>query len=122
MGLFSSFSKPKVNLPWIDLTNEEQLREAIVHSTDKPVLFFKHSTRCSISSMALTRFEEKWNTENNCDIYFLDLLQFRSLSNLMAELTKVEHQSPQVIVLHGGEVIYTDTHSSINAKAIEEVL
>lgn len=122
MGLFSSFSKPKVNLPWIDLTNEEQLREAIVHSTDKPVLFFKHSTRCSISSMALTRFEEKWNTENNCDIYFLDLLQFRSLSNLMAELTKVEHQSPQVIVLQGGEVIYTDTHSSINAKAIEEVL
>lgn len=122
MGLFSFTSKPKVNLPWIELVNETQLREAIERSTEKPILFFKHSTRCSISSMALSRFEENWNVENNCEIYFLDLIANRSLSNLIAELTNVEHQSPQVIVLKNKEVIYSATHSSISASEIEKLL
>lgn len=122
MGLFSFTSKPKVNVPWIELVNETQLREAIERSTEKPILFFKHSTRCSISSMALSRFEENWNVENNCEIYFLDLLAYRTLSNLIAELTNVEHQSPQVIVLKNKEVIYSATHSSISASEIEKLL
>ena len=120
MGLFSFSSKPKVNLPWITLTTENQLREAITLSVEKPVLLFKHSTRCSISSMALSRFEENWKNENDtCAIYFLDLIAFRSLSNLIAELTHVEHQSPQVIVLSNKEVIYSASHSEIDAKEIE---
>jgi bacillithiol system protein YtxJ len=123
MGLFSFSSKPKTNLPWIELTNETQLREAIESSSEKPVLFFKHSTRCSISSMALSRFEENWKSDNEqCDVYFLDLLEYRPLSNLIAELTHVEHQSPQVIVLRNKEVIYTATHSDISASAIEKLL
>lgn len=122
MGLFSFTSKPKVNLPWIDLINEDQLKNALVQSSEKPVLFFKHSTRCSISSMALSRFEENWNTENKCELYFLDLLENRALSNLIAELTKVEHQSPQVIVLRNNEVIYSATHSSISANEIGKLL
>ena len=122
MGFFSSSSKPKINLPWIALTTENQLHEAIASSSNKPVLFFKHSTRCSISSMALSRFEENWNMENEtCTIYFLDLIAFRPLSNLIAELTHVEHQSPQVIVLSNNEVIYSASHSEIDAKEIEKL-
>ena len=122
MGLFSFSSKSKINLPWIALTTENQLREAINLSSEKPVLFFKHSTRCSISSMALSRFEENWKNETEiCSIYFLDLIAFRSLSNLVAELTHVEHQSPQVIVLSNNEVIYSASHSEIDAKEIEKL-
>ena len=122
MGFFSFSSKSKINLPWIALTTENQLREAINLSSEKPVLFFKHSTRCSISSMALSRFEENWKNETEiCSIYFLDLIAFRSLSNLVAELTHVEHQSPQVIVLSNNEVIYSASHSEIDAKEIEKL-
>jgi bacillithiol system protein YtxJ len=122
MGLFSFSSKSKINLPWIALTTENQLREAINLSSEKPVLLFKHSTRCSISSMALSRFEENWKNETEiCSIYFLDLIAFRSLSNLVAELTHVEHQSPQVIVLSNNEVIYSASHSEIDAKKIEKL-
>jgi bacillithiol system protein YtxJ len=122
MGFFSFSSKSKINLPWIALTTENQLREAINLSSEKPVLLFKHSTRCSISSMALSRFEENWKNETEiCSIYFLDLIAFRSLSNLVAELTHVEHQSPQVIVLSNNEVIYSASHSEIDAKEIEKL-
>ncbi len=122
MGLFSFISKPAVAIAWNELTSENDLHDAIEYSLNKPVLFFKHSTRCSISSMALSRFEDKWDTNEDCKLYFLDLLQFRPVSNLLSDLTKVEHQSPQVIVLFNEEVIYTASHSSIDAKQIHELL
>ena len=120
MGFFSS--KPKKQLPWIALNTEEQLKNALVEAETEPVLFFKHSTRCSISAMAFDRFEHDWNLANNCKLYYLDLISFRNVSNLMAELTHVVHQSPQVIVLRNNELIYTATHNGISAREIEQLL
>lgn len=122
MGLFSLITKTAVAIDWNELTSEGDLHDAIEYSLNKPVLFFKHSTRCSISSMALSRFEEKWDTNEDCKLYFLDLLEYRPVSNLLAELSGVEHQSPQVIVLFNEEVIYTATHSAINASEIHDLL
>ena len=121
MGLFSS--RPKKVFPWVQLTSEEQLISAFKQSNDKPVLFFKHSTRCSISSMALSRFEQNAESLSEiCDLYFIDLLEFRQISNKLEEISKVMHQSPQVIVVKNNEVIYTETHSSIDTKEIERQL
>ncbi len=124
MGLFSAFkSSDKVAFPWIELTSSEQLKQAIESSVEHPVVLFKHSTRCSISSMAKSRFESNWNTElTNVSIYYLDLIELRNISNEIAELTGVEHQSPQAIVLRNKEVIYDASHSEISAKAIENLL
>jgi len=124
MGLFSSFkSNDKVSFPWIELTSSEQLKQAIESSVENAVILFKHSTRCSISSMAKTRFESNWNTElSNVSIYYLDLIAYRNISNEIAELTGIEHQSPQAIVLKNKEVIYDASHSEISAKAIENLL
>ena len=124
MGLFSSFkSNDKVAFPWIELTSSEQLKQAIESSVNHAVILFKHSTRCSISSMAKSRFESSWNTElSNVSIYYLDLIAHRNISNEIAELTGIEHQSPQAIVLKNKEVIYDASHSEISAKAIENLL
>lgn len=114
MGLFSS--KQRKSLSWIELKSIEELDIAIEKSKEKPVLLFKHSTRCGISSMALNSFETQWNGGDEMDIYYLDLLNYRDISNAIAEKTNVFHQSPQVIVLKNNEVVYTATHSSINAQ------
>ncbi len=124
MGLFSVFkSSDKVAFPWIELTSSEQLKQAIEQSIENPIILFKHSTRCSISSMAKSRFESNWNTElTNVSIYYLDLIANRHISNEIAELTGIEHQSPQAIVLKNKEVIYDASHSEIRAKSIENLL
>lgn len=124
MGLFSSFkSNDKVAFPWIELTSSEQLKQAIESSVENAVILFKHSTRCSISSMVKSRFESNWNTElSKVSIYYLDLIAHRNISNEIAELTGIEHQSPQAIVLKNKEVIYDASHSEISAKAIENLL
>ena len=111
MGLFS---KP-VPLKWIQLTTKDQLNEALASSSEQPVLFFKHSTRCSISTMALSRFESNWNKDVACKIYFLDLITYREISNLLAEKTHVVHQ---LIVVANDQVIYTETHNGIRAQEI----
>ena len=126
MGLFSKSPKPSA-LPWVAITSTNQLNELLHNISEdivkKPVLLFKHSTRCSISSMALNGFERNWTSGNEkCDLYFVDLLAYREVSNLIAELTGIQHQSPQVIVLKGKDIVYDESHSGIDARRIESIL
>lgn len=121
MGLFGfGNKKEETTFPWKQLTSIEQLKEVLNNSSNQPALLFKHSTRCSISTMALSRFQKEWNQENETiDLYYLDLLNHRDVSNEIAELTGIEHQSPQAILVSNNEVKYTATHSSISASAIQ---
>jgi bacillithiol system protein YtxJ len=120
MGWFSRDKEEKKasGLPWERLTSVNQLKEVMNDSAEKPVLLFKHSTSCSISNMALNSFIRKWTgTQEEIDIYYLDLLSYRDVSNAIAKETGVIHQSPQVIVLKNKVVVYTATHSSIDAQS-----
>jgi bacillithiol system protein YtxJ len=120
MGIFS-FGEKKKDVPWIRMIGADQLEE-IFEKDGRPKLVFKHSTRCSISSMALSRFEKEWNQANNCDLYFLDLLAHRPISDLIAQRSEIQHQSPQVIVLIDGEVIHHSSHNGISANEIGNII
>lgn len=128
MGIFSRNKDkrkptPTPTINWNQLTSIEQLNQLVVSAQTKPVLIFKHSTRCGISSMALNSFRMTWSSDNElADIYILDLLNHRDISNEIAILTGVLHQSPQVIVLSGTEVIYDASHSQIDARKVESIL
>jgi bacillithiol system protein YtxJ len=89
---------------------------------DKESLFaiFKHSTRCSISSMAKNRVERDWDLD--FPIYYLDLIQYRSISNLIAAKSGIEHQSPQLIVFQNGLPVYDASHNAIDANEIKSNL
>lgn len=102
---------------WINLTSEEELTKAIEESNEQPVLIFKHSTRCSISSMALGRFERGWDDSSKTKTYFLDLISFRSVSDQIAEALGVMHQSPQAILIKDGKAVKDASHMNINAKS-----
>ena len=102
---------------WNQLISMDQLSELKKKSTEKPQLIFKHSTRCSISSMALSRFERS-EAASNVDFYLLDLLSFRNISNEIADQFNVHHQSPQILLIHKGECIFDESH---NAIAMDEV-
>lgn len=104
---------------WIQLTSENQLQEIRDNSKTKPQVIFKHSIRCSISSMALSRLERTY-TEMNADFYLLDLINNRGISNKIAEEFNVHHESPQILVIINGECIYDESHSAINIDEIEE--
>ena len=89
---------------WKNLTTEAQLADIDQQSAQKPVLIFKHSTRCSVSNMVLDRLIRSWKPAYNEKLtaYYLDLLNYRSISNQLAEKYGVVHESPQVLLIENG--------------------
>jgi bacillithiol system protein YtxJ len=104
---------------WIPLTDASQLVTIKERSFKQPQVIFKHSTRCSISSVAKNRLENR-EAPAGIDFYYLDLLSFRSLSHQIAEDFKVYHESPQVILIKNGECTYDESHGSISMSDIAE--
>lgn len=103
---------------WELLINLKQMEQLKDMSFQLPVLFFKHSTRCSISTMVLKRFEREWNGE--AKLCFLDLLKYRAVSNQISEQFGVEHQSPQVLLIKDGVCVFHASHNAIDAQAIND--
>lgn len=106
----------KIN--WNELTDLGQLNEIIFVSNEKPVAIFKHSTRCSVSRMALKQFENEFDLSDKVTPYFLDLIAHRDISNAIADQFGVTHQSPQLIVIKNGKAIYNVSHSDIDAEEL----
>lgn len=110
--LFSSGEKE--SLPWTNINEISQLEEIDRLSKDKPVLLFKHSTRCSISAMALGRFERSFSEEASFNPYFLDLIAHRDISNEIAARYGVRHESPQAILIRDGKAVFDTSHMGIS--------
>lgn len=107
---------------WKVLEHIDQIDQIINESWNKPVLIFKHSTRCIISKMALKNFESDFSLQNVMDAYYLDLIAYRNISNEIAEVFKVEHQSPQILLVKNGIVIYHTSHESIDANVLMKLV
>ncbi|MFZ4107146.1 bacillithiol system redox-active protein YtxJ [Flavobacterium sp.] len=107
---------------WILLTDLGHLKEITEESNNLPVVIFKHSTRCSVSRMALRHFENEFDLDGKITPYFLDLLNHRDVSNEIATKFEVVHQSPQLLLISSGKCIYNTSHSDIDAATIKEYL
>jgi len=106
-------------ISWIPLQDLGKLNEIITVSNEKPVVIFKHSTRCSVSRMALKQFENEFDLEDKVDVYFLDLLEHRDISNEIASRFGVYHQSPQLLLIKEGKCVYNVSHSDIDAEVLK---
>jgi len=108
-------------IDWQLLNTAEGIEAIKEKSTEKPQVIFKHSTRCSISSMAKRRLERNWNIdESKVDIYYLDLIAYRSISNLVSSDFGVTHQSPQILIIKNKEAVFHTSHNDISVEVIEE--
>lgn len=104
---------------WIPLKDEAGLTAIKAQSTQQPQVIFKHSTRCSISSMIKNRLE-KAQVSPKPDFHFLDLIAHRSLSNKIANDFLVAHESPQILVIKNGKCVYDESHNGISMDDIIE--
>ena len=71
--------------------------------------------------MVKSRLERGWNiNDNDIDMYYLDLLNYRNISDKIASDFNVEHQSPQLIVLSQGDVLHHASHGEIDAGILKK--
>lgn len=118
----SGDENPQSKMDWVALTDLGQLNEITDLSHENPVVIFKHSTRCSISRMALKQFENEFTLKDKVTPYFLDLLNYREISNTIASKFEVVHQSPQLIVVKAGKAVHDASHSDIDASRLADFI
>lgn len=106
---------------WENLESEAQLNAILESSEHTPVAIFKHSTRCNISSMVKDRMERKSEVlPENFKIFYLDLLNFRNISNRIADNLGVQHQSPQLLLIKNGQCVFHASHGAISTDVLSE--
>lgn len=104
---------------WKYIESEEDLKKAIESSFNLKIAIFKHSTSCFISKTVLKNFEKEIeNSDSKPELYFLDLLAHRAISNKIAEDLNIRHESPQLLVIENGKVINSASHQHISADQI----
>ncbi|MBV8327392.1 bacillithiol system redox-active protein YtxJ [Chryseobacterium sp.] len=104
---------------WKKIESEEDLSKALEESHQHKIAIFKHSTSCFISRTVLKNFErEIENSEKEVQVYYLDLLAYRPISNKIAEDFGIRHESPQLIVIENGKAVNNASHQSISLSQI----
>ena len=128
MGLLKSIfkaSEPKEEkiLPWIPLNTTAQLSYINEKSKSKTQIVFKHSTRCGISRMVMKQFVASYTlTDKEADLYYLDLLSYREISNEVGYAFQVFHESPQILIIKNGVVVAHASHGGVNAIELPEYI
>ncbi len=109
---------------WNNLEDIATLDQVKKDSQSQPVMIFKHSTSCAISNMAIHRLERSWQPSEVPGLkpYYLDLLRYREISNKIAEIFGVPHESPQVILIKNGKSVYNTSHMGINFQDIKALV
>lgn len=108
-------------MEWINITDINQINN--IKEAKGFSLIFKHSTRCSVSLMAKRGFEADWDAiPTDTSLYFLDLISHRDISNAIADVFQVHHESPQTLLIKDGECILDSSHSDISAEEIADAI
>jgi len=128
MGIFdklfgSSQSEEVIDIPWNELSTLNQLDAIIEESKTILIVIFKHSTRCGTSRMVLRQFEKNFALEDEqVKLYFLNLLNYREVSNEIVIRFQVFHQSPQLLIIKNAQTVAHASHYQINEIDLEQYI
>jgi bacillithiol system protein YtxJ len=106
-----------MNARFYEISSSEELEDIFEKSFEKPVVLFKHSITCPISSGVYYEVSSV-----DADINLIIVQKARNISNQIAEKTGIRHESPQAIVIKNGKPIYHASHYSVTAEDIKKRL
>lgn len=106
-----------------ELNTIHELDCALDESRQRPVLLFKHSLTCPISSRAFAEFQEHLERADPRISYKLITVQTaRAVSNEVASRLRLAHESPQAILIRNGRDVWNASHSEITAAALDRAI
>ena len=98
----------------------DTLEEAL---NSKQAFIFKNSPLCPISTAAKREFQEfAQKTDNNIELYSVDVISSRNLSQDIERRTGITHQSPQVILIKNGKPAWNASHWNITTNSLKEAV
>jgi bacillithiol system protein YtxJ len=106
-----------MNNHFMNVSNSAELESSFALSHERPVVLFKHSLTCPISSAA---YKEMSDVE--ADVSLIVVQSARDVSREVETLTGIRHESPQAIILRNGRAVWNVSHWRITRSAIEEAV
>lgn len=107
----------------VEMQSVEEFNQALQESFERPVLLFKHSLTCPISTRAFRELQAHLNNADpNTSYRLIKIQNAYQLSNEVASRLKVGHESPQAILVRGGQEIWNASHSDITSSSLEEAI
>ena len=102
---------------FVKITDTRSLDEIAARSKEQPVVLFKHSLTCPISAAA---YDEMSAFDG--EVNLIEVQRNRELSREIENRLGVVHESPQIIVLWRGQVVWNASHFRITAAAVAQAL
>lgn len=126
MGFFDSVrsfaSGPELSDLW-DIPVSESDLSGIFSDSSGTYLIYKHSYRCGTCVFSLRNLEKNLpDIARKARPVFIDVVKQRGLSNFVAEMSGVRHESPQALLIHNGDVVWHDSHGGVRSPSIEKAL
>jgi bacillithiol system protein YtxJ len=111
------------SMNWSYISSRKDFKELLERSENQPQVIYKHSSRCSISYLSKQDLEGNMDTLTNIvDMHLLDVIEERDLSQYIAETLDVRHESPQVILIESGRVVWSGSHWEVKGDNIRSEL
>ena len=104
-----------------EIIDEAGLQKALEASRTRPVFLFKHSTTCPVSSAAYREVDGYLKGESGVDqpeVYLVKVIESRPVSNAIATLTGITHQSPQLILVDAEKAVWDASHYGISGDSM----
>lgn len=96
------------------------LSEILEKSEQNPVIIFKHSSKCYQSDVVKDALEKAKNENKITAIIFLVVVQDSPvLSQKIAEVFGIKHESPQVIIVQNKKATYFEKHDKIMIEKLQ---
>ena len=102
---------------FVKITDKKSFEQLASRSKDRPVVIFKHSLTCPISAAAYEQM-----AEFDGEVALIEVQRARELSTEIENRLGVTHESPQVIVLRNGQVVWNASHFKVTADAVTEAV
>lgn len=107
----------------IALQRLEELDRLLAASEQRPLLLFKHSYTCGISAEALDELVAHLKDGAADAHYALVTVQtHRDVSNAVANRLGVRHETPQALLIHNGQVVWSASHFRVTAGAVDDAM
>ena len=101
------------------LTTIEELNAALAASSTRPILIFKHSATCGTSAMASEEIGDLLaRGALPADIYLVRVQAARAVSNEIERRLRVRHESPQILLIRDGQMVWSASHHRVTAAAV----
>ena len=102
---------------FIEIASLTSLDDFIAQLDGAPGVFFKHSDTCGVSSRAFSEMARL-----PYPIGLVVVQHARSVSDEIEKRWRVSHETPQVLIVRDGTVLWNASHFQVKAADVESAL